>query len=130
MSAPFRAIGVFLVFGASMAALAALTLLWPGTALDRAWALNPMAYAQLSTRPRLFGSMFVLLSFALTCSAVGWFRMRRWGWGLAVTIISIQVAGDFGNLLRGDLLRGLTGFLIAGGLLVYLLRPKVRKAFQ
>lgn len=130
MSAPFRAIGVFLVFGAIMATLAALTLLWPGTALDRAWTLNPLAHAQLSTRPRLFGSMFVLLTVTLTCAAIGWFRLRRWGWDLAVTIISIQVAGDFGNLLRGDLLRGITGFLIAGGLLVYLLRPTVRKTFQ
>jgi len=130
MSAPFRAIGVFLVFGATMAALAALTLLWTGTPFDRAWTLNPIAYSQLSTRPRLFGTMFVLLSFMLTCAAVGWFRLRRWGWGLAVTIISIQVAGDFGNLIRGDLLRGITGFLVAGGLLVYLLRPRVRRAFQ
>ena len=113
-----------------MAALAALTLLFRGTPLDRAWTANPLAYAQFSTHPRRFGSMFVLLSFALTCAAVGWFRLRRWGWRLAITIISIQLAGDVVNLLRGDLLRGITGFLIAGGLLLYLLRPRVRRAFH
>ena len=130
MPTPLRAVGVSLVFGATMAALAALTLFWRGTLLDWAWTLNPLAYAQFSTQPRRFGSMFVLLSFTLTCAAVGWFRLRRWGWILAVTIISIQLAGDFVNLLRADLPRGITGFLIAGGLLVYLLRPRVRKTLQ
>jgi len=43
----FAAIGVFLFFGAVMASLAATTLLWRGTALDRLWTLNPTAYKQL-----------------------------------------------------------------------------------
>ncbi|MGB8114043.1 MAG: hypothetical protein WCF22_09720 [Candidatus Sulfotelmatobacter sp.] len=43
----FVAIGIFLVFGAAMAALAATTLLWRGTGLDRIWTLNPTAYRQL-----------------------------------------------------------------------------------
>jgi hypothetical protein len=73
--------------------------------------------------------VFAALSFALAGSAIGWFRRRRWGWALAVIIISIQVAGDFGNLLRGDLLRGSTGVLIAGALLAYMCRPVVRNAF-
>src|SRR5271167_216075 len=34
----FTAIGMFLFFGAVMASLAATTLLWQGTALDRVWA--------------------------------------------------------------------------------------------
>src|SRR5712692_8539447 len=42
----FTAVGIFLFFGAIMASLAATTLLWRGTALDRLWALNPIAYKQ------------------------------------------------------------------------------------
>jgi hypothetical protein len=33
------------------------------------------------------------------------------------------------NIFRGDLLRGGIGFLIAGALLLYLLRPRLRSAF-
>jgi hypothetical protein len=39
----FSAIGIFLFFGSITASLAATTLLWRGTALDRLWALNPIA---------------------------------------------------------------------------------------
>jgi len=125
----FTAIGLFLFFGALMAGLAAATLLWPGTALDRIWALNPAAYAQLAPRGKIVGALFLPLSAALGCAGIGWFRRRLWGWRLAVGIIAIQVIGDIVNCVRGDFLRGGIGVVIAGALLFYLLRPKVRAAF-
>ncbi len=124
------AVGVFLVFGACMAALAGTTLVWRGTTLDRVWVLNESAYNQLSAAGAPVGALFLVLSAALVTAAVGWFKRRLWGWGLAVGIISTQVAGDFVNLMRGDFLRGSTGLAIAGALLFYLLRPKVRARFR
>ena len=38
-------------------------------------------------------------------------------------------SGDVVNCLRGDFLRGGTGVIIAGTLLLFLLLPKVRVAF-
>ena len=43
--AAFRAIGVFCFFGALCALYAAITLAWPGTALDALWAVNPTGHA-------------------------------------------------------------------------------------
>ena len=125
----FTAIGIFLFFGAIMASLAATTLLWRGTALDRLWVLNPTAYKQLARLGDIVGILFLVLSVALTTAAIGWFRRRLWGWKLAVVIIATQVLGDVANCLRGDLLRGGTGVIIAGALLVFLLQSKVRAAF-
>ena len=125
----FAAIGVFLFFGASMASLAATTLLFPGTPLDRAWILNPTAYKQLSPLGSKVGILFLLLAVLLVLSGVGWFRRRLWGWRLAVAIIATQVLGDITNLVRGDWLRGGTGFIIASALLLHLLTPRVRAAF-
>jgi hypothetical protein len=125
----FTAVGVFLFFGAIMASLAATTLLWRGTALDRVWDLNPIAYRQLAPLGSKVGILFLLLGAALAMAAVGWFRRRRWGWRLAVAIIATQVLGDFVNCIRGDLLRGGVGVLIAGALLLFLLRPQIRAAF-
>jgi hypothetical protein len=47
-----------------------------------------------------------------------------------VGIIATQVLGDLVNFLMGDFVRGGTGIAIAGALLLYLLRPKVRAAFE
>jgi hypothetical protein len=113
----FTATGIFLFFGAVTAGLAATTLLWRGTALDRLWALNPNAHKQL------------LLSAALSAAGIGWFRRRLWGWRPAVAIISTQVLGDVVNCVRGDLLRGGIGVIIAGALLLFLLRPTIRAMF-
>jgi hypothetical protein len=125
----FAAVGIFLFFGATMASLAAITLLCRGTSLDRIWSLNPAAYRQLAPLGRGVGGLFLLLGLALTVAGVGWFRRRLWGWRLAVAIIAIQIVGDVINCIRGDWLHGGIGVVIAGALLLFLLRSAVRKAF-
>jgi hypothetical protein len=77
----------------------------------------------------MVGVLFLLLSATLALAGTGWFRRRRWGWRLAVVIIATQVLGDVVNCVRGNLLRGGTGVIIAGALLLYLLQPKTRAAF-
>jgi len=123
------AVGIFLFFGATMASLAAITLLWRGTSLDRIWSLNPVAYRQLAPLGRGVGGLFLLLGLALAAAGIGWFRRRLWGWSVAVAIIAIQIVGDFINCIRGDWLHGGIGVVIAGALLLFLLRPTVNKAF-
>jgi hypothetical protein len=125
----FTAIGIFLFFGAVMASLAATTLLWRGTVLDRVWALNPIAYEQLAPLGSAVGVLFLMLSAALTTAGIGWFRRRLWGWRLAVVIIAIQVLGDAVNCVRGDWLRGGVGIVIASALLLFLLQLKIRATF-
>jgi hypothetical protein len=49
---------------------------------------------------------------------------------LTVGVIGTQVIGDIVNLVRGDVLRGGTGVIIAGALLLYLLRPRIKAAFS
>jgi len=125
----FAAIGAFLFFGATMASLAAISLLWRGTSLDRIWNLNPTAYRQLAPLGRTVGILFALLGAALAAAGIGWFRRHLWGWTLAVVIIATQVAGDVVNCIRGDWLRGGIGVVIAGALLLFLLRPIIKNAF-
>jgi len=123
------AVGIFLFFGAIMACLAGTTLVWRGTILDRMWAINAPAYRRLAPFGKIVGMPFLLLGATLVVAGTGWFGHRIWGWRLAVAIIATQALGDLVNAFMGDLVRGGVGFVIAGALLLYLLRPQVRCAF-
>ena len=72
---------------------------------------------------------FFLQSAILAAAAVGWFKRRLWGWGLAVGIIFTQVVGDLVNFVKGDLLRGGTGLTIAGALLSICSAPESGRRF-
>lgn len=126
----FAAIGAFFVFGAAMAAYAAVTLLKPGTFLDPLWALNKQGHAGLVLLGRGAVLLFAVLAVALALAAVGWFRRRYWGWILAITIIAINAMGDLINAATGEWLKGVVGVAIAGLLLIYLTRPGVRNHFK
>lgn len=125
----FTAVGIFLFFAAAMASLAAITLLWRGTVLDRVWALNPTAYKQLAPVAGTVGILLLLLGVLLTAAGIGWFRCRLWGWRLAVVIIAVQLLGDLVNCFRGDWLRGGAGIVIASALLLFLLQRRTRATF-
>jgi len=97
------AIGVFLFFGAVMALLAGITLIWRGTILDHMWVLNAPAYRQLAPFGKAVGVPLLVLSAALAAAGTGWFGRRLWGWRLAVVIIAGQVLGDLVSILHGSL---------------------------
>jgi hypothetical protein len=126
----FTAIGVFFYFAMTMALYAAITLLRPGTVLDRLWSLNPDAHQQVVMFRKPAGAMFLVVATAAAAGGIGWFRHRMWAWRLAVFGMCTQLLGDFVSLIRGDFLRGGTGVLIAGGLLIYLLSDKIRRNFN
>jgi hypothetical protein len=126
----FVPIGAFFLFGATTAAYAAVTLLKPGTVLDRLWALNKAGHVQLATFGKSAGFGFVVLSALMCAAAVGWFRRRLWGWVLGTTIIAINAAGDLINGVLGEWLKGAVGVAIAGLLLIYMTRSFVRNYFR
>lgn len=105
-------------------------LLWPGTALDKLWTLNPAAHSEIARLGQLMGVPFYALSITLMITAVGWFKQRIWGWRLAIVIIASQVIGNAFNFVRGDFLRASAGLVIAGALLIFLLRSKIRAVFR
>jgi hypothetical protein len=126
----FVPLGVFFLFGTTMTAYAAITLLKPGTTLDRLWALNKTGHAELASLGKSAGLGFMVLSALMCAASVGWFRRRHWGWALGTTIIAINVAGDLVNLARGERLKGAVGVAIAGPLLIYMTRSRVRNYFR
>ena len=125
----FTAIGIFLFCATMLAGLASFTFLRPGTRLDRIWSLNPEPYEELFPFRSTVGVLFLLLAVALAAAGIGWFLRKRWGWELTIAIITVQVGGDAMSCMRGNWLSGGSGLIIAGALLLILLRPKFRDAF-
>ncbi len=113
-----------------MAGYAGVTLLKPGTFLDVLWALNRQGHAGLLSLGKSAGVLFLVLSALLVLAAAGWFRRRYWGWVLGVAIIAINAVGDLVNLARGEGLKGTVGVGIAGLLLLYMTRARVRGYFH
>ena len=124
-----KAFGIFLYFGAVMASLAGITLVWRGTTLNTIWKLNPRAYSELAPLGKPIGLLFLSLAAPLAIAGTGWLKRRRWGWQLAVVIIGTQVLGDITNIFYGHIIQGLVGVAIAGALLFYMTRPLIRARF-
>lgn len=124
------AIGVFLLWGATMATFAGMTLIFPGTFLDRAWVINPTGHAGLTALGRWVGFMFPVLGFTLAAAGIGWLKRRRWAWMLAVVLIAGNAVGDLVRLASGAWVEGAVGVLLAGALVIYMTRPAMRYFFK
>jgi hypothetical protein len=126
----FKAIGIFLFFGAAMASLAGATLIWRGPFLDGLWASNARAYHRLAPFGSAAGAGFLVLGAALVIAGRGRFLRRFWGWGLAAALVATQTVGSVVNAILGDFSEGAAGSILAGAILYFLLRPPVRTAFR
>ncbi len=58
----FVPLGIFFLFGATMATFAAVTLAVPGTVLDQAWKLNPTRHAGLALFGKIMAVPFLFLA--------------------------------------------------------------------
>lgn len=118
------ALGLFFVFGAVMSGLAAVMLLSPGSALEPLWRLNSCAREGFAAMG-LWG-VLLMVTVCLVCgmAALGVLRCRRWGYWMALAILSINLAGDTANAVIAHDWHTLVGLPIGGAMIVYLLSKR------
>lgn len=121
------AIGALLVVAPFVGALGLLAIAVPGTPLDVLWKVNPSGAAAFHRYPALVGVVVCVLPVAVA-AGVGLLRMRRWGRLLAMALLAVNALGD-AIAIAAEGARGVVGVLIAVALLVYLSRPRIRRAF-
>ena len=122
-------LAIFFAFGASMCLLTIVLLLFPGSALDSVWRLNPDAHAAFQSLGKISILVMAIVGAACASAAVGLAKNRRWGVRLALTILAVNLVGDLINAFaRGDL-RTLIGLPIGGAMIVYLLRARDGERF-
>jgi uncharacterized membrane protein (DUF2068 family) len=116
-----RWLAAFFAFGATMCALTVGLLLFPGSALDSLWRLNPDA--RLAFDSLGYWSLVLMLTVGIAClfAAIGLWRTKPWGTWLALVILSINMLGDLTNVFVRHDYRGLIGVPVAGTMILVLL---------
>ena len=116
-----RWFAAFFAFGTAMCALTVSLLLFPGSALDSLWRLNPDA--RLAFQSLGSWSLVLMLTVGTAClfAAIGLWRAKPWGTWLALIILSINMLGDLTNVFVRHDYRGLIGVPVAGTMIFFLL---------
>jgi len=116
----FRVIALLFMFGVLASLFAAITLLFPGTALDAAWSVNLAGHTGLLR----LGAWAVLLmlgvSAACATAAYGLFTGRPWGRAFATGALGVNLCGDVVSAVVRHEPATLIGVPVALGLIVYL----------
>ena len=127
--AGISALSLFSFVGTVLAGVAAISLAFPGGPLEPMWQLNPRGYQGLSGMHGWAVLLLAVVSGVCGITGMGLWRLRRWGYVLAVAGLSIHLVGDLLNVVLGIEPRAIIGVPIVAILLVYLSRRSVRGAF-
>jgi hypothetical protein len=120
----------FLFLASAIAVITGVSLLTPSPHWNWLWDLNRPAYMAFHKLGRLSGVLLLVVAAGAFIAANGLLRRRRWAWWMAVALFSVNGLGDLAALLlRGEVIRGGSGVLIAGAFLFCLTRPRVRRQF-
>src|SRR5438128_10112547 len=96
------AISVILLVSTAIALTTGVSLAFPGTFLDRIWALNRGAYIEFVTLGRCAGISLVILGLIFAIAAAVLVMRRKWVWWLAGVLFVVNVARDAERMCTGD----------------------------
>ena len=103
-----------------MCTLTIALLLFPGTALDSLWRLNPDAHASFQSIGKAAFLLMLPVGVACAFAAMGLWGRKVWGIWLAIIILSLNIAGDLLNVVARHDYRALIGLPIGGAMIFYL----------
>ena len=117
-----RLLATFFGFGTVMCCLTIALLLFPGTALDSLWRINPEAHEAFQGLGVWAVLLMVVVGSACAAAAIGLWQGASWGVPIALTILSINIIGDLANVVMRHDYRSLIGVPIGGAMIFYLAR--------
>lgn len=123
-------LGAFLIVSTGILTATTITLLHPGTIVDRIWVIKPGEYEQLLRYTPWSGIGFGVLGIVMAVAAYGWFRVRYWAWILVQCILAANGGGDVVRVFLGDPVGGLVGVSTVAGLFAYVRSKGVRSVFR
>lgn len=124
------ALSIFFVFGAAASFVSFASLLFPGSFLEPMWRINPRARVGFASMGVWAIVLMCAVSVACASAAAGLWRGARWGYGLAVALLAINLLGDIANVLLGTEPRAAVGVPIAIAILMFLMSKRVKDFFR
>ena len=103
-----------------MCALTVFLLIFPGTPLDRSWALNSEARQEFESIGALSVVLMLIVGSFCGATSLGLARGKRWAAGLGVALLSINMFADLLNAFVRHDYRLLIGVPISGAMIIYL----------
>ena len=122
--AGITALSLFFVFGTVMSGLTTAMLLFPGSALDLLWRLNPRAQQGFAAMGAWAVLLMVIVCAACATGAVGLWRLTRVGFWTALIVLAVNLLSDTANAFIASDWRSLIGVPIAGFMIGYLLKQR------
>ena len=124
------ALTILFMIGVVASFISAISLSFPGSLLEPIWRLNPHAHEAFRQIGKWAIALMTLVCLACVCTAVGLWRMRRWGYWLAVSMLTLNLLGDVINVISGTERKAIVGIPIVVFLLAYLMRKQTRECFK
>ena len=124
------ALSVFFVVGAVISFTSCVALLFPGGLLEPMWRLNPRARQAFATMGAWAIVLMLTVCLACAASALGLWRGRRWGYRLAIGVLTANLLGDIANVLWGTEPRAAIGVPVVLAILAFLMSRRVRSFFS
>jgi hypothetical protein len=100
--------------------VAGISLLLPGSFLDKMWELKKADYATMHTYAIPIGLVLLVLGAAMTATFFGLIGRKRWALWSAIVIIGANGISDAASAIAQHKLENLAGVLIAGLIVWYL----------
>lgn len=128
---PFVVAFLIIVFiiGTAASLISLISLSFPASFLEVVWRINPHAREGLALLGGWSVALMSAVFVACLLAAIGLWRRLRWGYWLAITMLSTNLVGSMINVATGTEARAIVGIPIVLVLLVYLLRNKTREYF-
>ena len=121
-------LGALAFLAALIATLTGLALAFPGPMWIPMWNLNPQAYEAFHRLGRPAEALLFVLACLCLVTGTGLLRRKRWAWRLALLGMAANGAGDLVSMiLTRQFFHFGAGVLIAGGFILFLSLPPVRR---
>ena len=120
---------IVFVIGTAASLISLISLSFPASFLEVVWRINPHAREGLTSIGGWSIALMSVVFVACLLAAIGLWRRLRWGYWLAITMLSINLMGSIINVAAGTEARATVGIPIVLVLLIYLLRNKTREYF-